>query len=137
MSKNLNQNTSLLCQITQLTKKIQQHEQQEQILKTENQKVKVENTALLEHISILQKQQEEHINEIENLKQLIQRISQEKIFQTEYQEHQNNIYKDQNKTLTKALSNLQNNLDRYQYISEISQNNLINGIGLQFGEDTC
>ncbi|CAD8045546.1 unnamed protein product [Paramecium primaurelia] len=117
-----------------------QFQQKEKQLQIENTKLKSENIELQSQLNIIENKQQELINEIQDLRQLVKRVYQEGEIQIQYQKQKNQQLEYKNESLTKALINLQNNLETFAQLknlsrffddNEISQKSLIQNASIQ------
>ncbi|CAK71399.1 unnamed protein product (macronuclear) [Paramecium tetraurelia] len=95
-------------------------QQKEKSLQMENAKLKNENTDLQSQLNKLENKHQELINEIQDLKQLVKRVYQEGEIQISYQKQKNQQLEYKNESLTKALVNLQNNLETFAQLKNLS-----------------
>ncbi|CAD8157717.1 unnamed protein product [Paramecium pentaurelia] len=97
-----------------------QFQQKEKSLQMENTKLKNENTELQSQLNKLENKHQELINEIQDLRQLVKRVYQEGEIQIQYQKQKNQQLEYKNESLTKALINLQNNLETFAQLKDLS-----------------
>ncbi|CAD8055796.1 unnamed protein product [Paramecium primaurelia] len=97
-----------------------QFQQKEKSLQIENTKLKNENTELQSQLNKLENKHQELINEIQDLRQLVKRVYQEGEIQIQYQKQKNQQLEYKNESLTKALINLQNNLETFAQLKDLS-----------------
>ncbi|CAD8065728.1 unnamed protein product [Paramecium sonneborni] len=97
-----------------------QLQQKEKTLQMENTKLKNENIELQSQVNKLENKHQELINEIQDLRQLVKRVYQEGEVQIQYQKQKNKKLEYNNESLTKALVNLQNNLDTFAQLKNLS-----------------
>ncbi|CAD8160077.1 unnamed protein product [Paramecium octaurelia] len=97
-----------------------QFQQKEKSLQMENTKLKNENTELQSQLNKLENKHQELINEIQDLRQLVKRVHQEGEIQIQYQKQRNQQLQYKNESLTKALVNLQNNLETFAQLKNLS-----------------
>ncbi|CAD8071355.1 unnamed protein product [Paramecium sonneborni] len=117
-----------------------QLQQKEKTLQIENTKLKNENIELQSQLNKLENKHQELINEIQDLRQLVKRVYQEGEVQIQYQKQKNQQLEYKNESLTKALVNLQNNLETFAQLknlsdffdgNEIQEKNLIENASIQ------
>ncbi|CAD8154039.1 unnamed protein product [Paramecium octaurelia] len=98
-----------------------QLQQKEKSLQIENTKLKSENIELQSQLNKVENKQQELINEIQDLRQLVKRVYQEGEVQIQYQKQKNQQLEYKNESLAKALFNLQNNLETFAQLKNLSR----------------
>ncbi|CAD8099901.1 unnamed protein product [Paramecium sonneborni] len=104
-----------------LTHFISNTQHKERILQNENFKLKEENNKLQEKVNMLEIKQEELVNEIQDLRQLVKRVYNEGEIHAEKLRMKNLELVQQNETLLKGLENLQNNIQDFSNLKQMSE----------------
>ncbi|CAD8071750.1 unnamed protein product [Paramecium primaurelia] len=103
------------------TNYISSTQQKERNLLSENIKLKEDNYKLQEKVNMLEIKQEELVNEIQDLRQLVKRVYNEGEIHAEKLRMKNMELVQQNETLSKGLKNLQNNMECFSSIKQMSE----------------
>ncbi|CAK90749.1 unnamed protein product (macronuclear) [Paramecium tetraurelia] len=106
-----------------------QIQQKDQLIQQENQKLKNDNQLLQQQVNHLENKQQELIYEIHDLRQLIKRVYSESEMTVQFLKTKNVHYElilkvtleHLNDSLEKALKNLQNNINMFGQLKDLSE----------------